>query len=146
MVDFNILSGEPFPLTKKSVCAVTVNAVSPIKLGEIKKNVSKSSNLSKVERQKEYCFVLSYFLLCAGFNNVFNEQLAVPRPVVTAHYKLYRHFGTPYILIDLSLYKKLVSETFALSGSKNSEPLLGDKSNSSAKLSSTFVLPCSNIL
>lgn len=31
---------------------MTVNAVSPTKLGENKKNVSKSTNLPRVERQK----------------------------------------------------------------------------------------------
>ena len=34
------------------MCAVTVNTVSPTKLGETKKNVSKSTNLPGVERQK----------------------------------------------------------------------------------------------
>ncbi|WP_228039119.1 hypothetical protein, partial [Nostoc sp. LEGE 12450] len=36
-----------------NACAVTVNAVYPIKLGEIKKNISKSTNLPRVERQEE---------------------------------------------------------------------------------------------
>ena len=35
-----------------NVCAVMVNAVFPTKLGETKKNVSKSTNLPGVERQK----------------------------------------------------------------------------------------------
>ncbi len=39
-------------LILKSACAVTVKAVSPTKLGENKKNVSKSTNLPRVERQK----------------------------------------------------------------------------------------------
>ena len=36
----------------KNACAVMVNAVFPTKLGETKKNISKSTNLPGVERQK----------------------------------------------------------------------------------------------
>ncbi|NMG09941.1 hypothetical protein DP117_24855 [Brasilonema sp. UFV-L1] len=39
-------------LKSRNTCAATVNAVSPTKLGETKKSVSKSTNLPRVERQK----------------------------------------------------------------------------------------------